>query len=167
MKTMKNTFGKSIALLAFAAVFAMSFTGCKKDKKETNTTPSGPSTATFYYNVSNYDEPHTASDCFHFSFSYKDANGNMVEVNNATLPWTKAITANLPFTAKLEGIITYDEAEMPDDVWFVKCYQVSIDPNMYLETSVRHGSKEAMIQGLHDNPELLTFSKEYYYNGEW
>ena len=31
MKTMKNTFKKSVALLAFVAVFAMIFTGCKKD----------------------------------------------------------------------------------------------------------------------------------------
>ena len=31
MKTMKNTFKKSMALLAFVAVFAMIFTGCKKD----------------------------------------------------------------------------------------------------------------------------------------
>ena len=28
---MKNTFKKSMALLAFVAVFAMIFTGCKKD----------------------------------------------------------------------------------------------------------------------------------------
>ena len=31
MKTMKNTFRKSLTLLAFVAAFAMIFTGCKKD----------------------------------------------------------------------------------------------------------------------------------------
>lgn len=167
MKT--TTFKKIHSFIALFAAFAMIFTGCKKDKDNNDAPNPGMSTITFYYTVTNIDNATSAvgSDCFHFNLSYKDADGNMVEVNDAELPWTKSITTTIPFEAKLQGTITYEEAEMPDDVYFIRGYQVSISPNESLDTDSYHGTKENIIALLNNNPYLLTFHKTFTYNNDW
>ena len=164
---MKITLSKSILLIA---AFAMIFAGCKKNEKhDVSQTPNpGTSKIKFYYTVSNQDVSSSivGSDCFHFNFSYKDAEGNMVEVNNAELPWTKTITVDIPFEAILEGTITYDEADMPDDVYFIKNYQVSISSNSPLETTFYHDTKDNIITLLNNDHSLLRFRKSFTYNDD-
>ena len=81
-------------LLATLLIGGMMFSGCKKDDPKPTPTPT-PATKTVVYKMDNtYSEQissytATVSPCFHYTFSYKDANGTMVEVNNPTLPWTK------------------------------------------------------------------------------
>ena len=161
-----TAFKKSLLFFTLFAAFAMIFTGCKKNEdKDPEPTPS-PTIYKIYYKVSNHDaqSQHTASDCFHFNISYKDADGNMVTVNNAEMPWAKTITVTLPFEAILEGSITYDEADMPDEVCFVSGHQISISPNTPLETIHHHGTKEDIIQMLNNYPFDLVFTHTFTYN---
>ena len=96
-------------LLATLLIGGMMFTGCKKDTTPTPTpsTPDTPSTPTTRKVVYTLDKTvivalssYQISPCFHYNFSYKDADGTMVEVNDPTLPWTKEINVNAPFEAK-------------------------------------------------------------------
>ena len=117
---------KVMFLLATLLIGGMMFTGCKKDNPQpTPDTPSTPTetTKTFVYKVNNTFQTmsdvtgalttHTISPCFHYTFSYKDADGKMVEVTDATLPWTKEISVKTPFEAQLKGKVTYNESEIP------------------------------------------------------
>ena len=107
-------------LLATLLIGGMMFSGCKKDDPKPTPTPT-PATKTVVYKMDNtyFDQissyTATVSPCFHYTFSYKDANGTMVEVNNPTLPWTKEISVTTPFEAKLEGKVTYNENELPEE----------------------------------------------------
>ena len=122
---------KVMFLLATLLIGGMMFTGCKKDNPQpTPDTPSTPTetTKTFVYKVNNTFQTmsdvtgtlttHTISPCFHYTFSYKDADGKMVEVTDATLPWTKEISVKTPFEAQLKGKVTYNESEIPTPVFF-------------------------------------------------
>ena len=109
-------------LLATLLIGGMMFTSCKKDNPQTPDTPSTPTetTKTVVYSMDNvWSDPPTTTltltPCFHFTFKYKDADGTMVEVNDPTLPWTKEISVKTPFEAKLEGTVTYNENELPEE----------------------------------------------------
>lgn len=55
------------------------------------------------------------SPCFHYNIQYVDAAGKTVEVNNVTVPSDLAgFEVKAPFTAKIEGTIVYNEADLPD-----------------------------------------------------
>ena len=109
-------------LLATLLIGGMMFTSCKKDNPQTPDTPSTPTETmkTVVYSMDNvWSDPPTTTliltPCFHFTFKYKDADGTMVEVNDPTLPWTKEISVKTPFEAKLEGNVTYNEDELPEE----------------------------------------------------
>ena len=115
---------KVMFLLATLLIGGMMFTGCKKDTPSTPSTPdtpSTPTTKTVVYTMDNVykDELSSAtltiSPYFHYTFKYKDADGTMVEVNDPALPWTKEISVTTPFEAKLEGTVTYNENELPEE----------------------------------------------------
>ena len=158
---MKTSFKKNVLCFALFAAFAMIFTGCNKEKEKENNQEPIPSTMTLYYTVTNEADGHTAADCFHYNISYTDADGSTVTVEDAQMPWTKSIKVPTSFVAKLEGTITYDEADMPDYVCFIKAYQISPSPNAELERHHTHGTKEHMLQAFHDHPENLTFTRNY------
>ncbi len=106
--------------LATLLIGGMMLTGCKKDPQPTPDTPA-QTTKTVVYTMDNVwkdglsSATLTVSPYFHYTFKYKDANGTMVEVNDPTLPWTKEISVNAPFEAKLEGTVTYNENELPEE----------------------------------------------------
>jgi hypothetical protein len=117
---------KVMFLLATLLIGGMLLTGCKKDTTPTPTpstpdTPSTPTTKTVVYTMDNVIKDTnssatlTVSPYFHYTFKYKDADGTMVEVNDPTLPWTKEISVKTPFEAKLEGTVTYNENELPEE----------------------------------------------------
>ena len=55
------------------------------------------------------------SSCFHYNIKYVDANGQTVELNNISAPWSiPAFDVKSPFTARIEGTIIYNENELPD-----------------------------------------------------
>jgi hypothetical protein len=152
-------------LLATLLIGGMMFTGCKKDTTPTPTptpsTPDTPSTPTTRKVVYTLDKTvyiamisYQISPCFHYNFSYKDADGTMVEVNDPTLPWTKEITVNVPFEAKIEGKVTYNEAELPDTVYFGRAALINNDG---LNTGFT-GSKEVFLQYIAARPDRLEFS---------
>lgn len=107
-------------LLATLLIGGMMFTGCKKDNPQPTPDTPAQTTKSVVYTMDNVwkDELSSAtltvSPYFHYTFKYKDANGTMVEVNDPTLPWTKEISVNAPFEAKLEGTVSYDENELPE-----------------------------------------------------
>jgi hypothetical protein len=154
---------KVMFLLATLLVGGMLLTGCKKDTTPTPTpstpdTPSTPTTRKVVYKLDNTVYiamiSYQISPCFHYNFSYKDADGTMVEVNDPTLPWTKEITVNVPFEAKIEGKVTYNEAELPDTVYFGRAALINNDG---LNTGFT-GSKEVFLQYIAARPDRLEFS---------
>jgi hypothetical protein len=154
---------KVMFLLATLLVGGMLLTGCKKDTTPTPTpsTPDTPSTPTTRKVVYKLDKTvyiamisYQISPCFHYNFSYKDADGTMVEVNEPTLPWTKELTVNVPFEAKIEGKVTYNEAELPDTVYFGRAALINNDG---LNTGFT-GSKEVFLQYIAARPDRLEFS---------
>ena len=92
----------------------------------------------------------------YFTFTYTDADGKEVKVENAELPWEKTITVTSPFEAKLEGEITYKEEELPEKV--VLCKNIKIDPSLgsITESSVIDKSKFPTF--VEEYPENLKFS---------
>ena len=165
---MKTTLKKSFLFVALFAAIAMIFTGCNKEKENTPVQPT-PMTGDIYYYVTNQldDYNHHADECFHFNFSYKDADGNMVSVNDAELPWTKKITVTAPFEARIDGAITYDEAEIPDSVYFVKGCKISIFENDHVDVQATHTTKEQLLNLFNNVPETLILSKTFNYTGQW
>lgn len=112
---------KLTLLLATLLIGGMMLTGCKKDNPQPTPDTPAQTTKTVVYTMDNvYKEELssatlTVSPYFHYTFKYKDANGTMVEVNDPTLPWTKEISVTTPFEAKLEGTVTYNENELPEE----------------------------------------------------
>ncbi|MBR2770797.1 MAG: hypothetical protein IKD78_02075 [Bacteroidales bacterium] len=156
-------------LLATLLIGGMMLTGCKKDPQPTPSPTPGPTptptTKTVVYKVDNIFKTgdintgqvttHTVSPCFHYSFSFKDANGNMVEVNDATLPWTKEISVNVPFEAKIEGKVTYNEADLPEQVEYARIALINGEG----ETAGYSTSKADFIEWIATHPDKLEFSK--------
>ena len=107
--------------LAALLIGGMMFTGCKKENPQPTPDTPAQTTKTVVYTMdnvmkdSNSSATLTVSPYFHYTFKYKDANGTMVEVNDPTLPWTKEISVTTPFEAKLEGTVTYNENELPEE----------------------------------------------------
>ena len=162
---MKTTFNKHFLIIALFAIIAMIFTGCKKNKDNdpapAPTPDPGPTTTTVYYHVGNTYLGDTGDPCFHFTFSYTEADGSTVTIEDATLPWYKTITVEAPFEATLEGNIYYNEDDMPDEglICFCKTFYLSdtINPNpsWYKQTL----TKEKLLQIFAAHPDRLTFSK--------
>ena len=112
---------KVMFLLATLLVGGMMFTGCKKENPQPTPDTPAQTTKTVVYAMDNVYKDGlssatlTVSPYFHYTFKYKDADGTMVEVNDPTLPWTKEISVTTPFEAKLEGTVTYNENELPEE----------------------------------------------------
>ena len=157
-------------LLATLLIGGMMFTGCKKDNPQpTPDTPSTPTqaTKTVTYKLDNtYYEPVTSytatvSPCFHYAFSYKDANGTMVEVNDPTLPWTNEISVTTPFEAKLEGKVTYNENELPEEgkVYFGALGTINVNHNTTTTPNLKEfHNKQQFLEFLSNHPDMLNFS---------
>ena len=128
-------------LLAALLVGGMMLTGCKKDDQNNNgNNGETPATEVVYsvkYELLETAQVSTGSTfsvlpgCT-FDVSYVNAEGNTVEVKNVTAPWSVTVdNIKKPFTAKLEGTVSYDEAQLPEtDIYFVKFPQITITPSV-------------------------------------
>ena len=97
----------------------------------------------------------TLSPGLYFTFTYTDADGKEVEVKNAELPWKKSITVTSPFEAKLEGKITYNEEELPEQVILVKNIKIADLPNAEIHESSKINDFKKFVE---EYPEQLEFS---------
>lgn len=128
-------------LLAALLVGGMMLTGCKKDDQNNNgNNGEAPATEVVYsvkYELLETAQVSTGSTfsvlpgCT-FDVSYVNAEGNTVEVKNVTAPWSVTVdNIKKPFTAKLEGTVSYDDAQLPEtDINFVKFPQITITPSV-------------------------------------
>ena len=166
-------------LLATLLVGGMMLTGCKKDDQNNNgNNGETPATEVVYsvkYELLETAQVSTGSTfsvlpgCT-FDVSYVNAEGNTVEVKNVTAPWSVTVdNIKKPFTAKLEGTVSYDEAQLPEtDINFVKFPQITITPSVgqpevsndffcsYFRT------KQKFLDAIQQNSRILNFltSKE-------
>ena len=148
-------------LLATLLIGGMMFTGCKKDDPQPTPTPDPESkTAKVVYELGNATDSLTASNCFKYNLSYLGADGQMVVVNDVTLPWTSPeLTVTLPFTGKIEGQASYNEADLPETVVYGRVYSFFVNGSKFhnVEYIVPY-FKEGFIQFVSDDPNVLKFS---------
>lgn len=109
--------------------------------------------------------------CFHYNLKYVDATGKTVEVNNVSAPWAlPAFDVKTPFTAKIEGTIVYNEADLPETGIIIFGAVPNIHTN---ENGVekdyslndlpvgQFSSKEQFLSFMSTHPERLTFTFEH------
>ena len=146
-------------LLATLLIGGMMFTGCKKEDPKPTPDPVSKTTKVVY-TIGNTSLNQTVSNCFKYTVSYLGANGQMVTVNDVTLPWSSPeITVTLPFTAKIEGNATYNEADLPDPVVYGCIYCISANGiDFQHQGSLYSASKEGFIHIMAENPDELKFS---------
>ena len=147
-------------LLATLLIGGLMLTGCKKDPQPTPDPDPQPTTTKVVYKLSNSSMSQTGSDCFKYTFSYQGADGQMVAVNDVTLPWTSPeLTVTLPFTAKIEGQATFNEADLPETVVYGRVYSFFVNGSKFhnFEYIVPY-SKEGFIQYVSDDPNVLKFN---------
>ena len=92
------------------------FTSCKKENNnsQNKTIPVQYKMETSMSPTTGMSTPQPISSCFHYNLSYVNANGETVNVSNVSPGWNSSFEVKSPFTAKIEGVITYDENELPD-----------------------------------------------------
>ena len=147
-------------LLATLLIGSMMLTGCKKDPQPTPTPEPASKTAKVAYRLGDTFESMTASDCFKYTISYQGADGQMVTVNDVTLPWTSPeLTVTLPFTAKIEGQATFNEADLPDPVIFGQLYYLYANGDeCQFGGELMAVERNAFMPYLAENPDILKFS---------
>jgi len=148
-------------LLATLLIGGMMLTGCKKDDPQPTPTPDPqPTTTKVVYKLDNTSLQQTTSACFKYTVSYLDAKGQMVTVNDVTLPWSSPeITVNLPFTAKIEGNATYNEADLPDRVVYGCIYYVIANGVEFQhEGVIASADKAGFLHVMAEDPDYLKFS---------
>lgn len=155
---------KVLFIIATLLIGSMMLTGCKKDPQPTPDPDPTPTTKTVVYKVDNTINGLTMSECFKLSVTYLDGNGESVTENNVTLPWTKSIEATLPFTAKMEGTFSYDDAELPEQVVYGRRYGIGSYDGSALVISMMGNmstsSKEVFLNMVEEHPDRLQFSQE-------
>ena len=150
-------------LLATLLIGGMMLTGCKKDDPQPTPTPTPASTTktiTYILDKTSTVSGSTleVSPCFRYTFTYKDADGKMVEVVDATLPWIKEIDVKVPFEAEMKGKITYNESELPDYVYWGAPGNINIGTSHSTSGGVRGNDKQDFLELVAQKPERLEFS---------
>ena len=147
-------------LLAALLIGSMMLTGCKKDPEPTPTPEPASKTAKVAYRLGDTFESMTASDCFKYTISYVGADGQMVTVNDVTLPWTSPeLTVTLPFTAKIEGQASYNEADLPASLIFGRAFSLLVNGSEWYRVNEFYPlSNEGFIQMVSEEPNFVKFS---------
>ena len=158
-------------LLATLLIGGMMFTSCGKDPEPTpDPTPDPtPTTYSVVYEVGNTNllGTYIISDCFKLDVTYTDANGESVTENGVTLPWSKAIEVEAPFHAAMSGTFVWNEDELPDNLVFGVCREISV----YKGNSPISGgagtpgtlmqlTKEKFHKLIETNPDYVQFTYE-------
>ena len=156
---------KVMFLLATVLIGGMMFTGCKKDNPTPEPTPDPePTTTTVVYKVDNTNGNLTMSDCFKLNVTYTNAQGESVTETEVELPWSKSIEVTLPFKAKMEGELVYNENELPEQVVFGKRYGIGWYSNGSLAIemlgSIAKANKESFLNLVEEHPDRLKFNME-------
>jgi hypothetical protein len=83
----------------------------------------------------------------------------MVEVTDATLPWTKEISVKTPFEAQLKGKVTYNESEIPSPVYFGTLASIEQSPENQTKpaTGKYFEDKEDFLEYFATNSQMLEF----------
>lgn len=147
-------------IMLAVAVIGGIFTSCKKDKNE--------QPAEKEYTVAYKLEDHVTidqitiyvSDCFTYDFTYTGADGNAVEVKDAKAGWETTIKVKAPFTAKIEGKIKYNEAELPEENIRFSYTLANISYSGHHTSNTRIGvfsTKEKFLEHINKHPEKLNF----------
>ena len=155
---------KVMFLLATLLIGGMMLTGCKPEptpEPEPEPEPT-PTTHTVFYKIANKAATgNVVSPCFKVNVTYTDANGQSVTENEATLPWTKSIEVTLPFHAKMDGTYTFDEADLPDMLYFGTLYEIGLDIDYVIPSGGLQGfKKEKFLEYIAAHPEKLSFTVE-------
>jgi hypothetical protein len=154
-------------LLATLLIGGMMFTGCKKDNP--SDTPETEKVYTVKYELLESAEVENAMvtvlpGC-KFNVSYVGADGQMVELQDVTAPWSVTIeNFKATLTAKMEGTVSYDESQIPEtDITFVKLPKITL-----VAGGVNHvadnfkvynfNTKEKFLSAVQENPRLLQYS---------
>lgn len=144
-------------MLAMAVIGGI-FTSCSKEKKDEFTVT---------YKLTDHIDTIYVSECFTYDFTYTGADGNVVEVKDARTGWETEIKVKAPFTAKIEGKIKYNEAELPDEgihlfggeIAKISFYSYNI---LYSSSSciiyMWFSTKEEFLAYINKHPDRLNFS---------
>ena len=155
--------------MATLFVVGMMITGCKKDEAIPTSNPtSNPTTNTYtvVYKIDNQGvvDNLIMSPCFKMNVAYTDANGQLVTENNATLPWSKFVNVECPFHAKMTGVLTYNEEDLPDTVVFGLVRGIGLYTNgtgsVVMGGSMSTISKENFLRLVTEHPDRLQFTME-------
>lgn len=148
-------------IMLAVAVIGGVFTSCKKDKNEQPTEKE--------YTVVYKLEDHITidqitiylSDCFTYDFTYTGTDDNAVEVKDAKAGWETEIKVKAPFTAKIEGKIKYNEAELPKENIHFSYTLANISYSGHYTGNTRIGTfstKEEFLAYINKHPDRLNFS---------
>lgn len=160
---------RHITIIALAMLsLATTFSSCKKDNNQDQ--PEAKKYIITYQLDNEFEtinpstfEPYvfTISPCFKANFTYLDANGQPVEMKDVELPWKTEITVTAPFTAKMEGALTYDESELPEEVTYGVRGGISYKRtdgsafNIDVNGGLSQNSKERFLEIMGNHPERL------------
>ena len=158
---------KAMFLLATVLIGGMMLSGCKKPTPTPEPTPEPeptPTTTIVLYKVENTNGNLVMSDCFKLNVTYTNANGESVTETGVVVPWSKSVDVTLPFHAKMEGELVYNENELPEHVVFGKRYGIGTYFNGSLSIEMVGGfnsaSKENFLNLMQDHPDRLKFTTE-------
>lgn len=154
-------------LLATLLIGGMMLTGCKKNP-DPNPNPSSTTYKVVYMVANTYvnlnGEELTMSPCFKIDVTYIDADGQSVTETNCTLPWEKTIEVTFPFHAKMEGTFNFNEAELPDPVFYGRRIGIGgyKDDSFYvsLSGSINARTKAQFLEAVTQDPNKLYFLRE-------
>jgi hypothetical protein len=154
-------------LLAALLIGGMMFTGCKKDNP--SDTPETEKVYTVKYELLETAEVEnsmvTVLPGCKFNVSYVGADGQLVELQDVTAPWSVTIdNFKATLTAKMEGTVSYDESQIPEtDITFVKLPKITVvvGSENHLQDNFKvykFNTKEKFLSAVQEHPNLLQFS---------
>ena len=81
----------------------------------------------------------------------------MSSVENVSLPWTsEEITVTKPFDALMEGIMLFNEEELPDTVYYGRMPSLYVNGTLLgISGGIQWRSKENFIRMVTEHPDRL------------
>ena len=155
---------KVLFIVVSLLVLSVLFAGCKKSSSNddvvqpTPPTPTPPvETAVIKYYLGNQKDETVMSPCFRANLTYRNADGEMLSVENVSLPWTsEEITVTKPFDALMEGIMLFNEEELPDTVYYGRMPSLYVNGTLLgISGGIQWRSKENFIRMVTEHPDRL------------
>ena len=146
----------------------IAFTSCKKENNSKNNTfPIQYKMEASMPATTGQTEPMQISSCFHYNLSYVNAKGETVNVNNVSPGWTApSFEVKSPFTAKIEGTITYNENELPEGtivfggIPVIYYTQNGVQRHTQADNANKFSSKSQFLDYIATQPDRLEFKAE-------